>query len=145
MVPPMKLLRLFTLASVLAAGSAAYADKPASPPAKAAEPADGKKPLSEGDAQKFYAFFEKLVSICSANKDDCAKMAAGINAHIDANQALLKQADEYKSQGRELPPSVKEKIVKLTKEQLQPAMQKCGTDKDVQAALMRLKPQASTK
>lgn len=145
MVPPMKLLRLFTIASALAAGSAAYADKPAPPPAKAAEPADGKKPLSEAEAQKFYAFFEKLVSVCAANKDDCTKMAGAINAHIDANQALLKQADEYKSQGRELPPAVKEKIVKLTKEQLQPAMQKCGTDKAVQDALMRMKPQSTTK
>lgn len=136
----MTTIRAFTVITILGAAlvtrSAAFAEPPAKAPDKTA-----KEAISEADAEKFVAFFDKLVAIAVANKEDCAKMAAGFNAHIEANQALLKEAHAAKSAGRQLPASAKEKIEKKTKEEFVPAIsKKCSTDKTVQAALMRMAP-----
>lgn len=116
------------------------ADKaPAGDKAAPADHAAKKEVLSEAEAKKFLTFFEKLVSIVVATQDDCAKMASGLNAHIDANQALIKEANDAKNKGKDLPPSVREKLEKKTKDELQPAVtKKCVGDKTVQAAFMRL-------
>jgi hypothetical protein len=118
----------------------APADKaPAGDKAAPTDSAPKKEVLSEAEAKKFLTFFEKLVSIVVATQDDCAKMASGINAHIDANQALIKEANEAKNKGKDLPPSVRDKLEKKTKDELQPAVtKKCVSDKPVQAAFMRL-------
>lgn len=151
----MSMVRTFTILAALTASSAAYAERPAAkPPEKPAakatdkpadKPADDKKqPLSDAEAQRFYAFFDKLVGIVVANKEDCGKMAAGVNAHIDAHQALLKDAAAAKNQGKELPQSVRDKIAKKTANELAPAMQhKCMSDKPVMDAFMRMKPPAA--
>jgi GTPase Era involved in 16S rRNA processing len=146
----MSLIRTFTMVAVLAAGTLAAADTPKPPPAKSdktadkpgdKKPADTKKEtISDADAQRVLAFFDKLVSIVVANKDDCTKMAAAINAHIDANQALIKEMNDAKSQNKEMPPALKEKILQKSRDELGPAMTaKCGSDKTVQAAFMRMK------
>ena len=132
----------------LGAGSVAFAEPAAKPPAdkKADKPAadktdktDKKEILSDAEAQKFVAFFDKLVSIVVANKDDCAKMAAGVNAHIDANQALMSQMNDAKNQNKDLPAAVKEKLEKKFKDEFLPALTaKCGKDKTVQAAIERM-------
>lgn len=123
------------------------ADKPASkaPADKAAPdkpPADKptkKVTISDADAQRFLAFFDKLVGVVVANQDDCAKMATGINGLIDANQALLDEAAAARNQNKELPPAVKDKIEKKAREELTPAMmKKCSADKTVQTAFMRM-------
>jgi hypothetical protein len=156
--------RTFTILAALTAAPLAYADKPAEPkppvakapdkttektthkatdkaPDQTADKPVDKKPLSEADAQRFYAFFDKLVGIVVTNKADCGKMATGVNAHIDANQALLKEAADAKASGRELPQSVRDKIAKKTADELAPAMkQKCMNDKPVMDAFMRMKP-----
>ena len=146
----MSIIRHVTFFAALTASSAAFADKPAPPPAKpaapAAKPADPKMQLSDADAKRFYAFFEKLVSVVVTNKEDCTKMATGINAHIDASQALIKEAGDAKAAGKELPADVKEKITKKTTDELVPAMKvKCAADKGVTDAFMRLKPPSATK
>lgn len=122
------------------------ADKPAKAPVDKAPadkpPADKstKKALvSEADAQRFLAFFEKFVGLVVTNQDDCAKMAGAINGLIDANQALLKDVAEARSQNKELPPAIKDKIEKQAREQLTPAItKKCSADKTVQTAFMRM-------
>jgi len=152
----MSMIRTFTILAAVTASSAAFADKPAPPAAKpaapapaekpAAKPADPKLQLSADDAKRFYAFFEKLVSVVVVNKEDCAKMASGINTHIDASQALLKEAGDAKAAGKELPPETKDKITKKTTDELIPAMKhKCAADKAVTDAFMRLKPPSATK
>jgi hypothetical protein len=152
----MSIMRTFTMLAALTASTAVYADKPAPPAAKPAEkpvaakpaekPAPAKTPLSEAEAQRFYAFFDKLVSVVVTNKDDCVKMAAGVNAHIDASQALLKDANDAKAAGKELPQAIKDKIAKKSTDELLPAMKaKCASDKAVGDAFMRLKPPGATK
>ncbi len=145
----MKLVRMFTIVAALSAGATAFADTPAKAPAdkkapatdKAPAPAPAKTELTEAEAAKFVAFFDKLVDIAVQNKQDCTKMAAGINAHIDANQALLKAAADAKNANKELPKSAKDKIEKRTKDELAPAiMTKCGQDQGVMNAFMRMKP-----
>ena len=115
------------------AGSAAFADKPAA----TNKPSET---VSDADAQKFVAFFEKLVDIAVGNQNDCAKMASGFHAHIDANQALLKRANEAMSQGKKLPPAARQKVEGKINEFGQAVAKKCGNDKTVQAALLRISP-----
>ena len=137
----MTTIRAFTVIAILGAALVTHSAAIADTPAKAPDKTTKKEAISEADAEKFVVFFDKLVAIAVANKEDCAKMAAGFSAHIDANQALLKEAHAAKSAGKELPASAKEKIEKKTKEEFVPAIsKKCSTDKTVQAALMRMAP-----
>ena len=160
MVRAMTTIRAFTVITAvitaLASASVALADTPkapadkkadkapdkAAPAAPAAPDKPGKKEsMSNADAEKFLAFFEKLIAIVVANQDDCAKMATAVNGHVDANQALIKEANDAKNKGKDLPPAVKEKLEKKAKEELQPAItKKCVNDKAVQAAFMRMGP-----
>jgi hypothetical protein len=122
------------------------ADKPAAPatPAAPAAPAapdksEKKEPVSEADAKRFVEFFDKLVAIVVANQEDCAKMAAGINAHIDANQPLIKEMSDPKNRNKELPQAVRDRIQKKVRDELTPAItKKCSTDKGVEAAFNRM-------
>jgi hypothetical protein len=133
----MKLLTTFTMIAILAATTVASAEAPAAPPAQDAE-------ISKADADKFLAFFNKFVDAIVQNKDNCPKMATAINGVIDANKALIKKANEAKAAGKKLPKALEEKMMARVKEMM-PAMQKCGADKDVQAALNRMddKPAAA--
>lgn len=149
--------------AVTAAPTPAFADPPARPAAdpkagknadKPAAPAPGKpdksdksdksdkdKPakrelVSDADARRFSDFFDKLVTIVVASQEDCVKMAAGINGHIDANQALINQMN---GPNKELPPAVKDRIQKKARDELTPAIiKKCSTDKGVEAAFNRM-------
>lgn len=117
--------------------------KPAPAPKKDAPKKDAPKAeAAPADVQQFVAFFDKLVDIAVADKDDCKKMSGDLNKHIDDNKALLDKAAEAQSKGQKLPDSVKSHMMDKTKV-LMGAMQKCGADKDVQAALSRMgKPKA---
>ena len=158
----MSLIHTVALVCVLAASAVAAAEPPK--PAPSQKPADkkpdartDKKPdakpgektdkdakddmVSEEDARKFLAFFEQLVAIVVTNKDDCPKMAAGMKAHVDASQPLLKEMAEARSHGKHLPPAIKEKIAKKSAEELTPALvAKCNKDRGVKMALMRILP-----
>lgn len=113
------------------------ADKPAAPAAPAA--GDKKEVVSEAEAKKFVDFFDKLVAVVVANQDDCAKMTTGINGHIDANQALVKELNDPKNSNKELPPASKQHIDKKVREELTPAItKKCAGDKAVMAAFGRM-------
>jgi len=118
------------------------ADKAAPAPDKAAPAPDKtekKESVSDADAKRFADFFDKLVAIVVANQDDCVKMAAGVNGHIDANQALIKEMNDPKNKNKELPAAAKERIQKKVRDELTPAItKKCSTDKGVEAAFNRM-------
>jgi hypothetical protein len=157
----MSMIRLFTMIAALTAASlpasTALADTPPKPPAQAGKPADKpaakpgddkaakKEPLAQATAERFIAFFDKLVELVVANKDDCTKMATAVNSHVDANQAVLKEIADAKAQNKEPPQAMKDHMMQKTRDELQPAMMaKCGQDKAVMAAFMRIRPGART-
>jgi hypothetical protein len=138
----MKLLAALALTTGLSGAALAdTASKPAPAPKKEA-PAP-KTDAAPADVQQFVAFFDKLVDIAVADKDDCKKMAGDLNKHIDENTALLEKAKEAQAKGQKLPDSVKNHMMEKVKS-LMGAMQKCGADKDVQAALNRM-PKSGSK
>jgi hypothetical protein len=121
---------LIAAAILVGVAAPAFADKPADKPAK--------EMVSDADAQRFLAFFEKLVAIVVANQNDCAKLAAAIDAHVAANEALVKQLALAREQNKQLPPVIKAKIEKRIRDEFQPALQKCLQDKAVKSALERM-------
>jgi hypothetical protein len=142
--PAMKLITSLALAAGLAASSAALADTPATKtppaktPAKDAPAKDAPKAdASDPDIAKFLVFFDKLVDIAVTDQNDCKKMATDVNAHIDLNKALLDKAKEAQAKGQKLPDSARDHMMQSA-QKLMGAMQKCGSDKDVNAAFGRL-------
>ncbi|MBS1120672.1 MAG: hypothetical protein H6Q90_2900 [Deltaproteobacteria bacterium] len=128
----MKLLRTFTMIALLGASTAtAFADT--APPKKDAKTEE----ISAADADKFLAFFNKFVDAIVQNKDNCPKMASSLNGVIDGNKDLIQKANDAKASGKKLPKALEEKMMARVKEMM-PAMQKCGADKDVQAAIQRM-------
>jgi len=144
----MSTIRTLTMLAALAVGTFACHDKPADPaagkPAPTGATAGSSGPaapgtIPEADAQRFYAFIESLVAIAVANQDDCAKLAAAINAHMDANKVLISEAGALKKQNVVLPPAYKDKIAKKFSAELGPAVtRKCGKDPDVMRAFQKL-------
>jgi len=94
--------------------------------------------ISDADAQRFVVFFDKFIAVVVAAHDDCPRMATAIHAHLDANEALLKQFADAKAHNKQLPPAVKAKIEQKIKNELSPALKKCVQDKAVQVALSRM-------
>ena len=104
--------------------------------------ADDKKKreeVSQADGEKLLAFFGKFVDAIVQNKDNCGKMAKDVGAVIDANPDAVKLANDAKAANKQLPKALEEKMMARVKE-LMPAMQKCGNDKDVKAAISKLEP-----
>jgi uncharacterized protein (UPF0261 family) len=126
------------IAATLAAAIALAAPALAAPPAEKPVDKPARETVPPADAQRYLAFFEKLVAVVVANQNDCAKMAAAIDAHVEANQALVKEVALAKQRNKQMPPAVKAKIQQKVKDELQPALQKCVQDKAVKAALERL-------
>ena len=116
-------------------------DKPAAPAAKPdpSDKSEKKELLSDADAKRFSDFFDKLVTIVVATQEDCVKMAAGINHHIDANQTVINTLTDPKNKDKRLPPAVEERIQKKARDELTPAItKKCADDKGVEAAFNRI-------
>lgn len=93
--------------------------------------------ITSADAQKWLAFFDKIVDTAVADQDSCPKMAKDINALIDANKDLLDKAAKAQSEGKKLPADAQKHMEDGAKKMM-PAFQKCGKDKDVGAAFKRL-------
>lgn len=131
----MKLLTTFTMLAILATTTLAGAEAPAAEPKRVE--------ISKAEGAKFLVFFNKLVDAIVQNKDNCPAMATAVNGVIDKNQAVIKKANDAKAAGKKLPKAHEDKMMARVKDEMMPAMQKCGSDKDVQAALMRMeKPTA---
>ncbi|MBA3539583.1 MAG: hypothetical protein H0T79_08125 [Deltaproteobacteria bacterium] len=136
----MTLFRTLTIAALIGASTlSAFAEAPPAKPT--AKPADE---ISAADAEKFIVFFNKFIDAIVLNKDNCPKMASSLNTVIDTNKDLIAKANDAKAAGKKLPKALEEKMMARVKEMM-PAMQKCGTDKDVQAAIQRMdqKPAAT--
>ena len=89
------------------------------------------------DMKKFLAFFDKIVDTVVADQDKCPKMATDINALIDANQDVLAIAKKYANSKKKMPAEM-QKHMQEQMQRMMPGLQKCGTDKSVQAAFTRL-------
>jgi hypothetical protein len=119
--------RLFVVLALLVP-SVAFADKEGD-----------RKEVTAADAEKFLGFFNKFVDAVVASKDNCPKMATSLNAVVDANLDTVKRANDAKAANQKLPKAIEEKMMARVKEMM-PAMQKCGSDKEVQKAIARLEP-----
>lgn len=127
----MKLVRSL-LVFVFVVGSAGIA---------VAEKEPEKRPeVSQAEGEKFLEFFNKFVDAVIQNKDDCKKMAGAINVVIDAHSDVVKKANEAKAAKKKLPRKLEDQMMARVKEMI-PAMQKCGADKEVKAAVGRLDPE----
>lgn len=138
----MRILRSFTIIAALAGASTALAEPkqkeaPAKAPAKEAKPPP-KAEVTAAEAERFLGFFNKFVDTVVATKDDCPKMATAMNKLIDKNQPIIRMATRAKAAGKDLPAATKEKMMGRAMKELVPAMQKCGADPKVQAALKRI-------
>src|SRR5690349_4104871 len=114
--------------------------KPAPTENKPKAPPPQRQEVSAADAEKFLAFFNKVVDAMVANKDDCAKLTTAVNGLIDANLDLVKKIQDAKAANKDLPVEAKQKMLGRVKE-MQPAMQKCGQDPGFNAAMMRVNKQ----
>lgn len=123
----MTLLRLVCVAVVVMLGTGAAH----------AEEKKKREEVSAADAEKMLNFFGKFVDSIVQNKDNCPSMAKAVTAVIDANQDAVKLAADAKAANKTLPKAIEEKMMARVKE-LMPAMQKCGGDKDVKAAIAKL-------
>jgi len=132
MVGRMTLLRVFSFLVVLGVSTSAVADEKKK-----------RDEISQADGEKLLAFFGKFVDAIVQNKENCQKMATAVNGVVDGNADAVKLANDAKASGKQLPKALEEKMMARVKE-LMPAMQKCGSDKDVKAAVARLekKPEA---
>ena len=139
----MKLVRTFSMFIALASASTVYAQGAAKSPAKPTEKAPAAAPtkdageVSAAEAEQVLAFFNKFADAVMANKDNCPKMATGINGVIDSNAAFIKKANEMKNSGKKLPKATEEKMGARLKEMV-PVMMTCKDDKAVAAALQRM-------
>jgi D-serine dehydratase len=136
MVDAMKLIRVLVASAALLSATAAFADK--------AEKAPPRDEVSQADAERFLAFFEKFVSAVVVNKDNCPKMAGAIGEVIDANTDVIKMANDAKAAKKKLPRAIEDKMMARVKD-MTPAMQKCGKDEKVKEAVGRLDPKQPKK
>ena len=114
--------RLLASALVLAAASVAHADTAQLPAA---------------DAAKLVGFFDKLLDVMVAHKDDCAKMAGAIDAQVTREAAMLRAVMKQVAAGKSLPPDAEAKLTeRLTKhaQDLAP----CAADAAVNQAMKRI-------
>ena len=103
----------------------------------AAAEKETREEVSSADATRLEEFFKKFVDTVIANKDSCPKMATEVSKVIDANIETVKMANAAKKANKKLPKATEEKMMAKVKEMM-PAMQKCGSDKDVKAAIAKM-------
>ncbi|MGZ3420291.1 MAG: hypothetical protein ACXVEF_36360 [Polyangiales bacterium] len=93
-------------------------------------------------AEEQMVLLEKLADLVSADKHDCSKMAADMNAYLDKNKERLKA---LKAWSKALPPAQKKAIE--TKYQaraiaaankMHPGLNACAKNEGVKSALERL-------
>jgi hypothetical protein len=126
----MKFLRMIPVVLALAAG-VSYAD------AGAGSGSASGGTVSDADAKRWLAFWDKLVDTVVADKDSCTKMGTDVNALIDANKDMLATAQKAKAAGKTLPPDGVQHM-KDTAPKLMGAVASCYKDANVKSAFQRL-------
>jgi hypothetical protein len=120
----MKLVHTF-IALALATASVRAEDK--QPPAE----------VTPSEAKAWITLFDKIVDTVVATKEDCPKMAGGLNAVVDANQPTIAMARDAKAKGKRLPTSAQQHMLEGMRRMV-PALDKCGSDDKVGAAFKRI-------
>ena len=144
----MKLVRSVAFAIVLVGGAAAAQAEKQAPDKQAPEkqapadeqpPADKQAPaeVTPSEARAWVALFDKVVDTVVANREHCDKMAAGLHAIIDANQATIEMARDAKARGKKLPASVHQHMRDSMRRMIA-ALDKCGRDEKVAGAFKRI-------
>ena len=113
--------------------------RPAGPPPVAVGTATSKDEVAYNlFVANFVSFYQHLADAIVQDKQDCARMAADINALISANSTLIAQGKAYQAQGRTLPPSAQSSI-QTSNQQIAAALgARCSKDAGVKAATMRM-------
>jgi hypothetical protein len=93
--------------------------------------------MSAADTTKWLAFFDALVSAVAKSPKDCEKMAANINAVVDANKDTLERTRVAQDQGKKLPQSAQQRVMDGI-DKMVPGLQQCGDNEKVRAAFSRL-------
>ena len=114
------------------ATSAAFAQE-----RKAQEPKQAPAEVTPTEAQAWITLFDKVVDAVVANREDCTKMASGINVVVDANQQTIAMAKDAKAKGKKLPASAQQHMVDGARKMMG-SLDKCGRDQQVGAAFARI-------
>ncbi len=93
--------------------------------------------LSAADSAKILSFFDKLIPVMIANKDDCPKMAKAIDALVNQNAAMLRVVMKQLSSGKVLPPADEQKLTERMSKDAQSLMT-CLSDPTVAGAMKRI-------
>lgn len=126
----MKLVRM-TIALALATAPA-YAQQP-----KLATDRQAPAEVTVNEAHQWVVLFDKVVDAVVTNKDDCTKMAGGLNAVVDANQPTIAMARDAKAKGKKLPASAQEHMLDSARRMVG-SLDKCGHDEAVGLAFKRI-------
>jgi hypothetical protein len=124
----MKLVMSFVIALAAASPAFAQGDKDIKQ-----APAE----VTPNEARSWLLLFDKIVDTVVADKDDCTKMAADLNAIVDSNQETIAMARDAKAKGKKLPQSVQQRMIEGGRRMLG-ALDKCGRDEKVGAAFRRI-------
>lgn len=122
----MKLFRTSVVAVLLASATASAV------PEKQA-PAE----VTPAEAKSWLTLFETIVDTVVTHRDECSRMATGLNAVVDANQPTIAMARDAKAKGKRLPASAMQKMA-TSAQRMIAALDKCGRDETVGAAFKRI-------
>lgn len=126
-------MKLVSSMFVVAIGtSAAFAQEP-----KTQEPKQAPAEVTPTEARNWIMLFDKVVDTVVVNREDCAKMASGINVVVDANKDTIAMAKDAKAKGKKLPQSAQQHMLDGARK-LMGALDKCGRDEKVGAAFARI-------
>lgn len=114
------------------AASAAFAQEP-----KAQEPKQAPAEVTPNEARSWIMLFDKVVDTVVANREDCTKMASGINVVVDANKDTIAMAKDAKAKGKKLPQSAQQHMLDGARKMMG-SLDKCGRDEKVGAAFARI-------
>jgi hypothetical protein len=93
--------------------------------------------VARADVARWLAFFDKLVDTVVADQGKCPKMAADVQALIDANAELLRKAAQADRDHRKLPKDAQDHVDAGVR-RMMGGLQSCASDPAVQAAMGRL-------
>jgi hypothetical protein len=123
----MKLHHAMFLALALASATATAAEPDKQAPAE----------VTPTEAKTWMALFDKVVDTVIVNREDCSKMAGGINTLVDDNQTTIAMARDARAKGKRLPASVMQQMADGARRMVA-ALDKCGRDQKVGAAFARI-------
>jgi hypothetical protein len=132
----MKILRIVSVVLAMASG-VSFADTPKGSDSGGSVGSGSGGTVSDADAKRWLAFWDKLVDTVIADKDNCPKMGTDLNALIDANKDLVATAQKAQAGGKQLPPDALQHMKDAAPKMATAAMN-CAKDPNVKGALQRL-------